>query len=35
MLAKRLLGNGPPKPDAGRRVYLARLLYDRDDWVVS
>ena len=33
MLAKRLLGNGPPKPGGGHRVYLARLLYDRDDWV--
>lgn len=33
MLAKRLLGNGPPKPGAGYRVYVARLLYDRDDWV--
>ena len=33
MLAKRLLGNGRPKPDAGGRVYLARLLYDRDEWV--
>lgn len=32
MLAKRLLGNGPPKPDSGPTVYLARLLYDRDDW---
>lgn len=32
MLLKRLLGNGRPKPDAGRRVYLARLLYDRDEW---
>lgn len=35
MLAKRLLGNGPPKPGAGPRVYLARLLYDRDDWAVA
>jgi acyl phosphate:glycerol-3-phosphate acyltransferase len=35
MLAKRLLGNGPPKPEAGGRVYLARLLYDRDDWAVA
>src|SRR5579884_897153 len=33
MLAKRILGNGRPKPDAGARVYLARLLYDRDEWV--
>ena len=32
MLLKRLLGNGGPKPDSGRSVYLARLLYDRDDW---
>jgi glycerol-3-phosphate acyltransferase PlsY len=32
MVLKRLLGNGRPKPDAGRLVYLARLLYDRDDW---
>lgn len=35
MLAKRLLGNGPPKPGSGTRVYLARLLYDRDDWAVA
>ena len=35
MLAKRLLGNGPPKPGSGARVYLARLLYDRDDWAVA
>lgn len=33
MLAKRLLGNGPPKPGSGPRVYVARLLYDRDEWV--
>jgi len=33
MLLKRVMGNGPPKPGSGPRVYLARLLYDRDDWV--
>ncbi|HZU72446.1 MAG TPA: glycerol-3-phosphate acyltransferase [Acidimicrobiales bacterium] len=32
MLAKRLLGNAPPKPDAPARVYMARLLFDRDEW---
>ena len=35
MLTKRILGNGPVKPGAGPRGYLARLLYDRDDWVVA
>lgn len=35
MLAKRLLGNGPVKPGAGVRGYAARLLYDRDEWVVA
>ena len=31
MLAKRVLGNGPPDGSAGR-VRLARLLFDRDEW---
>lgn len=30
MLAKRILGNGRPAPGQ-RQVYLARLLFDRDD----
>jgi glycerol-3-phosphate acyltransferase PlsY len=30
MLAKRLLGNAPPAGQRPGRVYLARLLYDRD-----
>jgi acyl phosphate:glycerol-3-phosphate acyltransferase len=30
MLAKRLLGNAPPDGPSPGRVYLARLLYDRD-----
>jgi glycerol-3-phosphate acyltransferase PlsY len=30
LLAKRLLGNAPPAPGSPRRVYLTRLLFDRD-----
>ncbi|HZD75162.1 MAG TPA: glycerol-3-phosphate acyltransferase [Actinomycetota bacterium] len=30
MLAKRLLGNSPPAGPSPGRVYLSRLLYDRD-----
>jgi glycerol-3-phosphate acyltransferase PlsY len=31
MLAKRVLGNGPPRRSPAQ-VRLARLLFDRDDW---
>jgi glycerol-3-phosphate acyltransferase PlsY len=33
MLIKRVMGNQAPKPGSGPRVYLARLLFDRDEWI--
>jgi acyl phosphate:glycerol-3-phosphate acyltransferase len=33
LLAKRLLGNAPAAGPGASRVYLSRLVHDRDDWV--
>jgi glycerol-3-phosphate acyltransferase PlsY len=33
LLAKRLLGNAPAVGPGASRVYLSRLVHDRDDWV--